>query len=1094
MSRLLVALVLVHVCSFEAAAFDVSSSWNNSTGLWTDASSWSTTDYPDNGNGGLDYRAIVSGGTVTVDVDVTVDEFRQTGGTVSADSSVLTVVDALTFTAGTISGAGQIVAASTASLTIDSNGNVPRIGGGGTLVNEGAAAWSPADPQQIDIDGTFQNDGTFTTNSDSLLRVQGSGSFENNGMFLKQGAGTFDFSFNEPTPFNNNGTVDIQQGRLQLRGGAHTGDFQIAAGASLRSSASQSFSAASDITGDGQFVLAGGTTTTDGQLSPTGGVSISGSNSTLDVNSTTSTARLSQAFGVLRADGTLTVLDAMGWAGGNLSGSGQLVISTEASLTIDSNGNLPRISSGGTLINEGTATWSPTEPQSIAIDGTFQNDSTFTTNSDSLLRVQGSGSFENNGMFLKQGAGTFDFGFDIPTTLNNHGTVDIQQGRLTLRDNALGGLFQISGGQLFTNVETTNNGEVRFTSDGGSVAGSSTLVNPAGSLIAKVGGAGNVSISKRLSNQGLVETTSGNVRLTSSQASVSAGEFRGDPTNRIVLAGSASFEFRDGATVNGDKAVLIETEAHVDSGATLGGSGSVEIAPGGRFEVIGTSSLPVHVSGRLDGGGTIDNDIELDSGVLGTINIEGAVTSDGESSVEGGTANVSGITEIVGGKLTIAPNGALTGPGPLDLNGGSVAVQGTLAKNLLIEGSTVIEGSIAGALIPTGNVFLNQNALLPLAADSTQINPAISATYFGDTQVGQAGVSGTLILPDGAVFRVPGAFTIDSGGMVTIETGSSTVEAGTLEVEGTVHLEQGSRVETDSLEVNPGSLVIGDADSSIDTSGLSGSGAIGVSTSASGDSNGQLAIDPDVILALPSSISAGMASNQGLEPLALKGEGPRGPGLIDFSVAASDAFTINIPAEQPDAMPSAWFEFDINDAVGTMGGPLGWDAVTASQGGIVLTQDGGSTIGVSVTSLTTENVLGPLANFDPSTSYEWTFLDAALALSGDALVDLSFVVDDSDFAMSNSVPTGLFSVEVTGTGLVLVYEPVQPGDYDSDGDVDLADALLGQRLGEDLSLGSEWSNNFGTGALPELVVKSVPEPAACLLTLLGICLVAGRRR
>ncbi len=81
-----------------------------------------------------------------------------------------------------------------------------------------------------------------------------------------------------------------------------------------------------------------------------------------------------------------------------------------------------------------------------------------------------------------------------------------------------------------------------------------------------------------------------------------------------------------------------------------------------------------------------------------------------------------------------------------------------------------------------------------------------------------------------------------------------------------------------------------------------------------------------------------------------------------------------------------------------------------------------------------------------------------------------------------------FSVAVSSTGV--------PGDFDGDGDVDVADALQGQRDGEDLTPAGDWDPNFGTGAVPVAAVSAVPEPGS--VALIGLCglltAIAPRRR
>ncbi len=69
-----------------------------------------------------------------------------------------------------------------------------------------------------------------------------------------------------------------------------------------------------------------------------------------------------------------------------------------------------------------------------------------------------------------------------------------------------------------------------------------------------------------------------------------------------------------------------------------------------------------------------------------------------------------------------------------------------------------------------------------------------------------------------------------------------------------------------------------------------------------------------------------------------------------------------------------------------------------------------------------------------------------------------------------------------------------PGDFDGDGDVDVADALLGQSTGEDLTASGDWDMNFGTGSVPVSAVGAVPEPTSAVLLLSAVAGLTARRR
>ncbi|MEM9352320.1 MAG: PEP-CTERM sorting domain-containing protein [Planctomycetota bacterium] len=90
-------------------------------------------------------------------------------------------------------------------------------------------------------------------------------------------------------------------------------------------------------------------------------------------------------------------------------------------------------------------------------------------------------------------------------------------------------------------------------------------------------------------------------------------------------------------------------------------------------------------------------------------------------------------------------------------------------------------------------------------------------------------------------------------------------------------------------------------------------------------------------------------------------------------------------------------------------------------------------------------------------------------------------LDEFDWIIDN------FMVEVIAAGGV-------PGDFDGDGDVDVADALLGQRNGENLAAGGDWDGGFGTGSSPVSAVGAVPEPASLAMLAGGLVALASRRR
>ena len=91
--RLLAALLLGSI--LPAGAADFTSTWNSTTGNWSDAPKWSTNPtFPNNGVNTFD--AIQNGGTLTANQAITIEKFNFTGGANTGAGLALTLNDLLT--------------------------------------------------------------------------------------------------------------------------------------------------------------------------------------------------------------------------------------------------------------------------------------------------------------------------------------------------------------------------------------------------------------------------------------------------------------------------------------------------------------------------------------------------------------------------------------------------------------------------------------------------------------------------------------------------------------------------------------------------------------------------------------------------------------------------------------------------------------------------------------------------------------------------------------------------------------------------------------------------------------------------------------
>ncbi|KKL76372.1 hypothetical protein LCGC14_2045530 [marine sediment metagenome] len=225
-------LVLIAVCLLPVGALvaaDVVSTWNGTTGNWTDFARWSSDPlYPSSGNGGFTYDATINAGNVTQDVagGIMIEQLTFGGGAITGDYE-LTVNGLFTWTGGTMIGTGTTYA----------NGGMLLSGGTEmkerTLVNAGLAVWSAGDlewrsdwqrpaPQFNNISGA-----TFEIRTDGTVYRSGPPYavpviFNNSGSVVKlSSTGTTAFN----GTFNNTGAVEVQTGTLKFaRAFSQTGD------------------------------------------------------------------------------------------------------------------------------------------------------------------------------------------------------------------------------------------------------------------------------------------------------------------------------------------------------------------------------------------------------------------------------------------------------------------------------------------------------------------------------------------------------------------------------------------------------------------------------------------------------------------------------------------------------------------------------------------------------------------------------------------------------------------------------------------------------------------------------------------------------
>jgi uncharacterized repeat protein (TIGR03803 family) len=431
----------------------VSITWTNASGgSWNNAANWSPNQVP-----GPTDTAIINTGTATVSTDTTVGTLNLGNGAVLNGSATLTINNVLNWGLGTMGGAGRTVIASGATANLNSSLYSVTLDAR-TLENEGTMVWNGGAISLYmqngavvtnGAGGTFQvqNNETFSNNGGSGNRVDNAGTFQVNG------AGT---TTTFGVPFNNYGTVQVQNGTLTLGGGATSpGSFTLSSGTTLNLNGGTAiFSSGSTINGLGaNLTVSGGTANLAGLVNVSGANTFSGgtanitgnyieTNGVLNVSGGTANFNGLNALtpavfnlnngGVFGGTNLVTVGSALNWGLGTMGGAGRTVIASGA--TANLNSSLYSVTlDARTLENEGTMVWNggaiSLYMQNGAVvtngaGGTFQvqNNETFSNNGGSGNRVDNAGTFQVNG------AGTTTT-FGVP--FNNYGAVDLQSGILS---------------------------------------------------------------------------------------------------------------------------------------------------------------------------------------------------------------------------------------------------------------------------------------------------------------------------------------------------------------------------------------------------------------------------------------------------------------------------------------------------------------------------------------------------------------------------------------------------------------------------------------------------------------------------------------
>ncbi len=424
-----------------------------------------------------------SGGIVRMDGTCLINNtpLVVSGGIISFNGSGNLAPSVLTLSAGTLQGSmpmtvsgpflwsGGAFGSAGSTMILSANGgltfsnNTPaKTLGGGTLVNNGPATWTNG---QV-ICGTA----IFSNSPSGTLDLLGDGTvfLLNTGTPLLFNAGTVRKTFGTGTtlftvPLANSGLMQVNSGNLSITVTDSTGNFAPSAGASLQFNGTATLSGTASISGPGNFEMTSGSITNHGTMNISGTnifsggtikldgtctinnapLVVSGGNVSFSGSGNLAPASLNLSAGVLQGSMPMAVSGLFSWTGGTIGASGStLSLTANGSLTIG--GAFSKFMSGGTLINNGTATWQG--PSVGFTAGVFSNSASGTLD----LLADGNGFVPSGGAPLIANDGTIRKTAGSGSTLltvacNNSGVIQANTGTLSM------GAYIQNGGQTILN-------------------------------------------------------------------------------------------------------------------------------------------------------------------------------------------------------------------------------------------------------------------------------------------------------------------------------------------------------------------------------------------------------------------------------------------------------------------------------------------------------------------------------------------------------------------------------------------------------------------------------------------------------------------
>ena len=640
------ALALAALPASTIADPSCTDTWTGGAGteVWQTAANWSTGSVPGSGDiacvgsgvtvqvtsgtnqagslqdeGGLD----ISGGSLELESSSEASSTASltlSGGTLTG-AGELDVSGSFSWTGGAMTGTGKTVLEAGAAGSIDPGSGSAVSLSGRDLVNRGTLTWSSGSVEgrsSAEID----NSGTLDANADSsggewwehgLLKGDGSDVWLHNTGTVKKASGSVFTQIQ--FQMDNEGTVEVKTGQIILTGGNHGGTAEGGSWAGVEGGGmvfnSGSYILGSDVGMSGSVFLTGGSVQAGDIQAPEATLWLWSGSATLTLTSTSTASHLGtfnlNSATTLTGAGTLDIASSLAWAGGTMSGSGQTVLGSGATGSIDPGSGSSVALTERELVNEGTLTWSTGSVEgrdSAEVD----NSGTLDANADAsggewwehgLLNSDGSDVWLHNTGTVKKASGSVFT--QIQFQMDNEGTVEVKTGQIILTGGNHGGTAEDGswaglegGGMVFNSGSYILGSDVGMSGSvfltGGSVQAADVQA-PEATLWLWGGGATLTLTSTATAshlgtfnvNSGTTLTGAGTLDIASSFAWAGDGAMSGSGSTVLGSGASGTVEASSGC-----ESMSLAGRTLVNAGTLTFGSGTLLLSEGARFDNQGT--------------------------------------------------------------------------------------------------------------------------------------------------------------------------------------------------------------------------------------------------------------------------------------------------------------------------------------------------------------------------------------------------------------------------------------------------------------------------------------------------------------------------